>query len=112
MPPQNIVIIGAGIVGTSTAYYTAKHAQRNGAKVTLVEATGVACAASGKAGGFLAKDWHGAATSSEQALPTMAYDITLNDRQACLPCHLTSMRSSPRSSGERPGGIVVLMRYQ
>lgn len=67
MSPQHIVIIGAGIVGTSTAYYTAKHAQRNGAKVTLVEATGVACAASGKAGGFLAKDWHGAATSSEHS---------------------------------------------
>ncbi len=32
--------------------------------ITLVEATDVASAASGKSGGFLASDWHGQATAS------------------------------------------------
>ena len=41
------------MVGASTAYFLAKH----GVRVTLVERSGVACAASGKSGGFLALDW-------------------------------------------------------
>src|SRR5438034_11746944 len=48
-----IVICGAGVVGASTAYFLA----RRGAAVTIVERSGVACAASGKSGGFLALDW-------------------------------------------------------
>ena len=44
---------GAGVVGASVAYFLA----RRGVAVTLVERAGVACAASGKSGGFLALDW-------------------------------------------------------
>jgi glycine/D-amino acid oxidase-like deaminating enzyme len=40
-------------VGAATAYFLA----RRGVAVTVVERTGVACAASGKSGGFLALDW-------------------------------------------------------
>jgi glycine/D-amino acid oxidase-like deaminating enzyme len=44
-------------MGTSTAYYLAKH--HNVPKVTLIDVTGrIAPAASGKAGGFLALDWN------------------------------------------------------
>jgi glycine/D-amino acid oxidase-like deaminating enzyme len=70
--PQNIVIIGGGIAGLSTAYYLIHHPTLKlhpDAKVTVVEGTGVASAASGYSGGFLAKDWHGSATASEQTLP-------------------------------------------
>jgi glycine/D-amino acid oxidase-like deaminating enzyme len=48
-----VVIVGAGIVGCSTAYYLALQ----GVKCTLVDEVGIAAAASGKAGGFLARDW-------------------------------------------------------
>jgi glycine/D-amino acid oxidase-like deaminating enzyme len=66
--PKSIVIVGGGIIGVCTAYYTAisPHFQAaRGDKITLVEATEVASAASGKAGGLLALDWHGQATASE-----------------------------------------------
>ena len=50
---MHVVICGAGVIGACTAYFLA----RRGVDVTLVERTGVAAAASGKAGGFLALDW-------------------------------------------------------
>jgi glycine/D-amino acid oxidase-like deaminating enzyme len=48
-----VVICGAGVIGTATAYFLA----RRGIAVRIVERCAVACAASGKAGGFLALDW-------------------------------------------------------
>ena len=51
--PRHVVVCGAGVVGASLAYFLA----RRGIGVTVVERTGVACAASGKSGGFLALDW-------------------------------------------------------
>ena len=51
---SNIVIVGGGIIGCSTAYYLTKLGHR---RVTLIEAVEVAHAASGRAGGFLALDW-------------------------------------------------------
>ncbi|CDU25378.1 uncharacterized protein SPSC_05212 [Sporisorium scitamineum] len=66
---RNIVVVGGGIVGSSIAYYlsraVANTASRAATKITLIEASSApAPAASGKAGGFLALDWHGAATAS------------------------------------------------
>src|SRR6266850_8403251 len=52
-PPRHVIVCGAGVVGASVAYFLA----RRGVGVTVVERTGVACAASGKSGGFLALDW-------------------------------------------------------
>ena len=52
-PPRHVVVCGAGIMGAATAYFLTQR----GVSVTLVERTGVACAASGKSGGFLALDW-------------------------------------------------------
>ena len=51
--PRHVIVCGAGVVGASAAYFLA----RRGVRVTLVERSGVACAASGKSGGFLALDW-------------------------------------------------------
>ena len=48
-----VLICGGGVIGTCTAYYLS----RLGADVTVVERAGVANAASGKSGGFLALDW-------------------------------------------------------
>jgi glycine/D-amino acid oxidase-like deaminating enzyme len=50
---MHVVVCGAGVVGASVAYFLA----RRGVSVTVVERSGVACAASGKSGGFLALDW-------------------------------------------------------
>jgi len=52
-PPRHVVVCGAGVIGASVAYFLA----RRGVAVTIVERSGVACAASGKSGGFLALDW-------------------------------------------------------
>src|SRR5213594_2596047 len=52
-PPRHVLVCGAGVVGASVAYFLA----RRGIAVTVVERTGVACAASGKSGGFIALDW-------------------------------------------------------
>jgi glycine/D-amino acid oxidase-like deaminating enzyme len=53
IPPRHVVVCGAGVIGASVAWYLA----RRGIQVTVVERSGVACAASGKSGGFLALDW-------------------------------------------------------
>ena len=50
-PP--IVIAGAGLHGAALAYYLTKRGERP----LIVEASAVASAASGKGGGFLARDW-------------------------------------------------------
>jgi glycine/D-amino acid oxidase-like deaminating enzyme len=50
---MRVLILGGGVIGTSIAYRLASR----GADVTVLERSGIACAASGKAGGFLARDW-------------------------------------------------------
>jgi glycine/D-amino acid oxidase-like deaminating enzyme len=50
---MHVVICGGGVIGACTAYFLS----RRGIDVTVVERAGVAAAASGKAGGFLALDW-------------------------------------------------------
>ena len=50
---MRVVICGGGVIGASIAYFLS----RRGIKPIVVERTRVACAASGKAGGFLARHW-------------------------------------------------------
>ena len=50
---MNVVVCGAGVIGASIAYFLAER----GVAATLVERNTVACAASGKSGGFIARDW-------------------------------------------------------
>jgi glycine/D-amino acid oxidase-like deaminating enzyme len=50
---MRVVICGGGVIAACTAYFLA----RRGIEVMVVERAEVACAASGKAGGFLALDW-------------------------------------------------------
>lgn len=65
---RKVVVIGGGIIGSSTAFYL----KRRGAYVTILEASSIAAGASGKAGGFLAEDWHGPAT---QSLSTLSFQL-------------------------------------
>ncbi len=53
---MRVVVIGGGIMGCATAYYLTQLGPSS-LEVTLVEGHVVAGQASGKAGGFLAKDW-------------------------------------------------------
>ncbi len=50
---MRVLILGGGVVGASIAY----HLSTRGADVVVIERNAVACAASGKSGGFLAQDW-------------------------------------------------------
>jgi glycine/D-amino acid oxidase-like deaminating enzyme len=50
---QRVVICGGGAIGASVAYFLS----RRGVRPIVVERVGVASAASGKSGGFLAHDW-------------------------------------------------------
>ncbi len=50
---MRVLILGGGVIGTSIAY----HLAARGADVVVLEHRALACAASGKSGGFLALDW-------------------------------------------------------
>ena len=50
---MRVLIVGGGVIGTSIAYRLAAR----GADVIVIERSAIACAASGKSGGFLAMDW-------------------------------------------------------
>ena len=50
---MRVVICGGGVIGACTAYFLCRH----GVDVVVVERVEAAAAASGKAGGFLARDW-------------------------------------------------------
>ena len=50
---MNVVIIGAGVIGSAIAYYLSL----KGIGARVIEACEVAGGASGKSGGFLARDW-------------------------------------------------------
>jgi glycine/D-amino acid oxidase-like deaminating enzyme len=50
---MRVLICGGGVIGASIAYFLGCR----GVEATVIERTGLACAASGKSGGFLALDW-------------------------------------------------------
>ena len=50
---MRVLICGGGVIGASIAYFLS----HRGVEVTVIERTGLASAASGKSGGFLAFDW-------------------------------------------------------
>lgn len=68
-----IVICGGGIIGASVAYHLAQLGRAK--DVTVVEATGVACAASGFAGGFLARSWCSGTATDE--LARVSFDMVI-----------------------------------
>ena len=50
---MHVVVCGGGVIGAAAAFFLTEL----GVEVTLVERCAIASAASGKAGGFLARDW-------------------------------------------------------
>lgn len=54
-----LVVLGGGIIGVSTAFNVRRQHDMGKLDIVIVDRLGVAKAASGRAGGFLAKDWSG-----------------------------------------------------
>ena len=74
---MRVVVCGGGAIGAACAF----HLARGGAAVTVVERTGVACAASGHAGGFLALDW----CDGTPLEPLARRSFALHEALACDP---------------------------
>ena len=64
-----VAVVGGGVIGCCVALYTA----RAGRKVLLLEGEAVACAASGKAGGYLAK--HQTTSAPIQELMQQSFEL-------------------------------------
>jgi glycine/D-amino acid oxidase-like deaminating enzyme len=63
------VIVGAGIIGVSTAYFLSHTPSRNqDHTITILDPSPAASGASGKAAGFIARNWTGSATASLEDL--------------------------------------------
>ena len=73
---MRVLICGGGVIGASIAYFLS----RRGAEPIVIERTGVACAASGKSGGFLALDWCDGTPLETLARRSYALHAELPDR--------------------------------
>nr|GEX45013.1 putative oxidoreductase TDA3 [Tanacetum cinerariifolium]GEX45724.1 putative oxidoreductase TDA3 [Tanacetum cinerariifolium] len=94
-PPKRVVICGGGIIGVCTAYYLAK----KGVVVTLIERSSIACAASGKAGGFLAL--HMCDDGPLSSLARTSFDF-----HRSLAQELDGSQSYGYHGGVKPGEII------
>jgi glycine/D-amino acid oxidase-like deaminating enzyme len=103
-PPKRVAIAGAGIIGTSTAYYLAQN--HDITAITLINVTGqVAPAASGKAGGFLALDWNDGTATGPLTRRSFALHQELSDRFGADTIQyrrLTCAAISASTSGVKP----------
>lgn len=96
---RNIVVIGGGIQGTSVAFHLAESPSLPaGSTITILEANKIAGAASGKGGGFMAKQWGNG--SSTQRLHELAFDMY---EDLCPKLGVSSYRKLPVLS-VAPGG--------
>lgn len=109
---NTVVIAGAGIIGTSTAYFLAKN---HGIKSILVDPTGIiAPAASGKAGGFLALDWNDGSPTAQLTRRSFALHQELADtfgadsiqyRRLTCSAITVGFDSSRRPAGKKLQGL-------
>src|SRR4051812_44358077 len=70
---MRVLICGGGVIGASIAYFLSCR----GAEAIVIERTGIACAASGKSGGFLALDWCDGSPLESLARRSFALHATL-----------------------------------
>ncbi|CAD7935919.1 unnamed protein product [Amoebophrya sp. A120] len=80
---HRVVIVGGGIMGCATAYYlqqkfnnavSGKSQMQKSLKIVILEQESIACHSSGKAAGFLAKDWHGSGSAVE-SLAVLSFQL-------------------------------------
>mmetsp|Transcript_10149 Transcript_10149/g.23769 ORF Transcript_10149/g.23769 Transcript_10149/m.23769 type:complete len:374 (+) Transcript_10149:5-1126(+) len=102
---SKIVVAGGGVVGNSIAYFLAKE---HGVACTIVDPIGIAPAASGKAGGFLARDWSDG--SPIQELQRRSFDLHAEIAEHLGPEIIDYRRlecvavAVDGSSAKKPGG--------
>jgi len=100
--PGHVAVCGAGVIGAAVAYFLSQR----GAAVTVVERTGVACAASGKSGGFIALDW--CDTSELGPLARASFALHAELAQAIAVDYgyrrLSTYMMAARERGAVPGG--------
>jgi glycine/D-amino acid oxidase-like deaminating enzyme len=108
---KNIVVIGGGIQGVSVAYHLAKATtDKNPTTITILEAIQPASAASGKGGGFMARNWGDG--SPTQTLHELAFDMY---EQLAAEVGCTSYRKlpvlsvSPGSSKKKNAKLAEIM---
>jgi glycine/D-amino acid oxidase-like deaminating enzyme len=105
---MRVLICGGGVIGASIAYFLSCR----GAEAIVIERTGLACAASGKSGGFLALDWCDGTPLQELARRSFALHASLPEeigsdwgyRRLTTYCGFASTRRSARTR-HRPGEI-------
>merc|ERR1719223_2202529 len=113
---MQIVIAGAGVIGTSTAYYLAKNHADEISSITLVDPSGkIAPAASGKAGGFLALDWNDYAPTGpltrrsfnlhQEISDELGSDNIMYRRLTCASISVDESRQQRRPIGKKLEGI-------
>ncbi|HEX3861929.1 MAG TPA: FAD-dependent oxidoreductase [Stellaceae bacterium] len=73
---MRVLICGGGVIGASIAYFLSCR----GVEATVIERTGIACAASGKSGGFLAAEWCDGSPVQELAHRSFALHAELAER--------------------------------
>lgn len=114
--PMKIVIAGAGVIGTSTAYYLAKNHASEISSITIVDPSGkIAPAASGKAGGFLALDWNDYAPTGpltrrsfdlhQEISDELGADNIMYRRLTCASISVHESRQQRRPSGKKLEGL-------
>jgi glycine/D-amino acid oxidase-like deaminating enzyme len=80
---MHVLICGGGVIGASIAFSLSCHR----VKATVIERTGLACAASGKSGGFLARDWCDGSPLAPLARRSFALHAELAERIADDWCY-------------------------
>ena len=94
---MRVVIAGGGIIGAACAYYLSKLGVR---AITIVERATLACHSSGKAGGFLARDWGG-------AFATQSYDLHAELGTTLQGTDYRTVETLQVSMGGSGGGSVL-----
>ncbi|KAL3813645.1 hypothetical protein ACJIZ3_014913 [Penstemon smallii] len=112
-PPKKVVVCGGGVIGVCTAYFLSKR----GAAVTLVEKSSIACAASGKAGGFLALDWcdggpvSSLARASFNLHRSLAEELNGHDLYGYRPLTTLSLSITETTSSSSNSSSAQLNKY-
>jgi glycine/D-amino acid oxidase-like deaminating enzyme len=103
-----VVIVGAGVIGASCAY----HLATLGVRSTVLEREAPACAASGRAGGFLARDWCDGSPSGALAKVSFAMHAKLADTLGAdteyrtLDTFSASLRQRRLGAGDGGSGVA------